>query len=139
MTPERWKQVTDVFHAALARDTAARPMFLEQACASDPALRDEVNAMLAAHVEAGKFGDVPIAGMAAQPVRLEPGAAVGPYRVDALIGEGGMGQVIVPTIHGSGATWRSKYCPPTTLPMPSVFAASSRKREPPAPSIIRTS
>ena len=49
MTPERWRQVTEVFHAALARDASARASYLDQACAGDRALRDEVDAMLAAH------------------------------------------------------------------------------------------
>jgi hypothetical protein len=46
MTPERWRQVTEVFHAARSRDTAARAPYLDDACAGDRALRDEVNAML---------------------------------------------------------------------------------------------
>jgi hypothetical protein len=29
MTPERWRQVTEIFHAALVRDAAARVMYLD--------------------------------------------------------------------------------------------------------------
>jgi serine/threonine-protein kinase len=96
MTPERWRQVTGVFHAALSRDTASRPAFLDQACAGDRALRDEVDAMLAAHADAGRFGESPIGASAAGDdvlVRLQSGATLGPYRIDSLIGAGGMGQV----------------------------------------------
>ena len=50
MTPERWRQVTEVFHAALARDGSARASYLDQACAGDRPLREEIDAMLAAHV-----------------------------------------------------------------------------------------
>jgi Tol biopolymer transport system component len=92
MTPERWRQVTDVFHAALARDTAARPPFLDQACRGDAALRNEVDAMLAAHRASSQFGESPVAGGVAM-LNLQPGGTLGPYRIDALIGEGGMGQV----------------------------------------------
>src|SRR5229473_3345292 len=42
MTPERWRQITGIFHAALARDPGRRDAFLADACAADPALRGEV-------------------------------------------------------------------------------------------------
>ena len=57
MTPERWRQITEVFRAALARDGAARAAFIEEACAGDVSLRAEVDAMLAAHGAAGGFGE----------------------------------------------------------------------------------
>ena len=92
MNPERWRQVTGVFHEALAKDTAARPPFLDQACAGDAALRQEVESMLAAHGASSRFGESPVAGGVAM-LNLQPGGTLGPYRIDALIGEGGMGQV----------------------------------------------
>jgi serine/threonine protein kinase/Tol biopolymer transport system component len=93
MTPERWRQITDVFHTALARDTAAREAFLEQACGADRDLRGEVDAMLAAHRDAGRFGESAVRGLDSVPLRLAAGAALGPYRIDGLIGAGGMGEV----------------------------------------------
>jgi hypothetical protein len=60
MTPERWRQITAVFHAALARDATVRPAYLEGACAGDAALRAEVEALLAANLEAGSFGAAPL-------------------------------------------------------------------------------
>jgi hypothetical protein len=49
MTPERWRQISEIFHAAIERDQASREMFLEDACRHDPTLRAEVDALVAAH------------------------------------------------------------------------------------------
>jgi Tol biopolymer transport system component len=86
MTPERWRQITEVFHVALTRDAAARARYLEEACADDGTLREDVEAMLAAHAERG---DVSLA----MSPRLAAGTMIGPYRVADLIGSGGMGEV----------------------------------------------
>ena len=55
MTPERWRQVTEVFHAARALDAPARAQYLDRACGGDRALRDEVDAMLARTLRPGSL------------------------------------------------------------------------------------
>ena len=93
MTPERWRQVTDVFHAALAREPRRVGAFLDEACAGDAALRAEVDAMLAAHRDARGFGETSRFPAAAGGRPPGAGAALGPYRIERLIGAGGMGEV----------------------------------------------
>jgi serine/threonine protein kinase len=93
MTPERWRQITDTFHAALARPAAARPPFLQEACAGDEMLRAEVDAMLAAHDQGGAAADVPAVAVPGPSLELEPGCRIGPYSIAGLIGAGGMGRV----------------------------------------------
>ena len=97
MTPERWRQITGVFHAARERDPARRDAFVADACREDPTLRQEVEAMLAGHDNAGPFGDTPLFVSASQlepgssRVRqLAPGSHLGPYRILGPLGAGGM-------------------------------------------------
>jgi len=90
MTPERWRQVTSLFHAARAKAPDAREPFLREASRDDPSLVDDVLAMLRAEETASTLTRGP--GVAESPV-LANGATIGPYRVEARIGSGGMGEV----------------------------------------------
>jgi non-specific serine/threonine protein kinase/serine/threonine-protein kinase len=98
MTPERWREVKPMLAAALELNPAERSAFLDLACGGDQTLRDEVNRLLHAEAQAGpQFLADPLAldNMPALVRELNDwtGRRVGAYRLEELIGAGGMGEV----------------------------------------------
>jgi eukaryotic-like serine/threonine-protein kinase len=98
MTPQRWQQVSRIYHDALARDTSERASFLREACRDDEALRQEVESLLAQPASTDDFLSAPALAMATRLVDdpAEPalaGQRVGVYQLQDLIGVGGMGEV----------------------------------------------
>src|SRR5881296_3235120 len=75
MSPERRRQIEELYHAALERDPGRRAGFLAEACRDDAELRREVDSLLAQD-------SVPAIG-----------TQVGAYRIEATLGQGGMGVV----------------------------------------------
>jgi serine/threonine protein kinase len=91
--PDRWREVSRVFAAAAALDRRQRDAYLNDACRHDAALRAEVDSLLAARDEAGSFGDQPVFAMSEHVKRLAPGSQLGAFRIETLLGAGGMGEV----------------------------------------------
>jgi serine/threonine-protein kinase len=110
MTPERWKQVSQVYESARARPASARAAFLDQACGGDEALREEVQALLdqptsppflegltpsavARAMRPTAGGDLAADFLETPVATLDPGMCLGQYAIGSLIGAGGMGEV----------------------------------------------
>lgn len=103
MTPERWRQIEEIFHEALELDPAARDEFLKASANGDDDLRVEVRKLLDQFYEASSFIEQPLYDSAKSGV-LEAllddsgddpmvGKLLGNYRIEREIGRGGMGAV----------------------------------------------
>ena len=46
MTPARWRQVEELYHAASQREESQREAFLKEACKGDRDLKSEVESLL---------------------------------------------------------------------------------------------
>jgi len=98
MAPERWQQIERLYHTALERAPEERAAFLQQTCAGDEELRREIESLLASHEQAGTFIEAPpgdvVAGMIAEEqARSMTGRTLGHYKLQSLLGAGGMGEV----------------------------------------------
>src|SRR2546425_13264396 len=97
------KSAKELFAAALElTNPVERAALLDSECAGNPALRAEVESLLAAHEQASKFLESPPAvaetlavttGMI--PVTEKPGDRIGRYKLREKVGEGGCGVVYV--------------------------------------------
>ena len=98
-SPERWEKIQEIFHVALESEN--RPEFLTSACSSDPELRAEVEALLAAHERDASFLDAPAwekaTSLFAEPIAethiIPPTKLFSHYQIISLLGKGGMGEV----------------------------------------------
>jgi serine/threonine protein kinase len=95
MTPERYEQIGQIYHAALEREPAERDAFLAEAC-DDDEMRREVLSLIASREKAGDFIEQPpddvAAGWQAAAASLTE-SSFAHYQMLSLLGKGGMGEV----------------------------------------------
>ena len=91
--PDRWPEVSRIFSEAATRDGASRNAYLDEVCRHDSALRAAVDSLLRAHDNAGSFGEAPGFAPLDTVKRLTPESQLGSFRIESLLGAGGMGEV----------------------------------------------
>src|SRR4029434_11265388 len=98
MKTERWEKVIDLFQSALEQAPEERAAFLDESCHGDEDMRREVESLLISHQRAENFIEAPAFEAAPEFVPNDSGGAlvgklIGHYRIESLIGVGGMGEV----------------------------------------------
>jgi serine/threonine protein kinase/WD40 repeat protein len=96
-----WARVRPILQRALELPAGEREPFLDQACAADEVLREQVGRILSEELAEDGFlrpalrsdGDADAEPAAPVGWVAEPGAGVGPYRLVEPLGSGGMGTV----------------------------------------------
>jgi serine/threonine protein kinase len=98
MSPEQWGQLKELFRVAIEHEPLQRAAYLDQACADDPALRAEIESLLASHDDAEAFIETPAFASTLKEIiestagQVE-GRRIGSYQLIREIGRGGMGTV----------------------------------------------
>ena len=95
MSSERWRHIEAIFHDALERPPAERATFIRGACGGDELLCQEVESLLGYESRADALGSrlgITDSGLGLSGVDLI-GKQIGVYKIQSLLGAGGMGEV----------------------------------------------
>src|SRR5690349_12503215 len=95
MSPKRWRQVEELYHSARDCDPQERAAFLRDACGDDEPLLDQLKLLLEQDRSDNEILDRPAMHLLSEagPDELVAGTILGPYRIEVLLGAGGMGRV----------------------------------------------
>jgi serine/threonine protein kinase/Flp pilus assembly protein TadD len=96
MEANHWRQVEDLFHEAMQLGDAERAAYLTDVCSDNDALRREVESLVMAFEHS--FMEQPVLSLGMRVLSDTPaeslvGRTIGQYRIESLLGQGGMGAV----------------------------------------------
>jgi len=101
MESEQWQRVEDLYQQAMVLEPGDRLSWLEDACGADEELRAEVESLLRAAQAAGSFLEAPafagrqLGELGLSGPDLPAGTDLGAFRLERLLGRGGMGAVFL--------------------------------------------
>jgi serine/threonine protein kinase len=132
---DRWKRVVEVFESAIDREPTERSSFVHQVCNGDEDLRRQVEALLAEadRPERPVVVDQPVgeivADLLADDDAVVVGTQLGAYRIESLLGVGGMGEVYRATDTSLGRSVAIKILPRAFAADPERLARFRREAQ----------
>ena len=93
MTPERWREVTQIYGAVLSRAPERRAAAVAELCGADGDLRREVESLLNSQHGVALLDGAAADHQSVMQMVLPIGSQIGVFRIDSLLGVGGMGEV----------------------------------------------
>jgi serine/threonine protein kinase len=92
MTPERWREVTQIYGAVVSQAPERRAAAVAELCGTDQELRREIESLLQSK-DGASLLERAAAERGSVMQMLSVGSQIGVFRIDALLGVGGMGEV----------------------------------------------
>lgn len=96
---KNWQSIESLFHHTISLEAGERAAYLAEACLGNEPLRRDVEALVAAFEKRGDFMEQPVFSLGMRlmsdniPDAQLVNKQVGPYRIQKMLGEGGMGKV----------------------------------------------